>query len=138
MENIIIDEVHHQVSEQLLLTANLLEQIKGPDGSVIYAAKPGENVDKCRQQTCLICQQYTNKEINMQWRCKDCGMSLCQLGRKNPLLQWLFDCIEEQKSSDDKVIGCGLMYRTSFKMHDDLRITTAPTQAMSSEAKDGR
>lgn len=102
--------------------------ITGADGSLNYLPKEGETVGKCRQQTCFICRRYKIESVNMQWKwCCKCGMPLCQITRSNPPLRPL-DCIEKHFEPDNKILGCGVIRRDTFKMPDELRVTTAPTR----------
>jgi hypothetical protein len=61
--------------------AKPIVRITGLDGSLTYPPKNGTTVGKCRQQTCFICCHYKTEGINMQWKCRKCGMPLCQTPR---------------------------------------------------------
>jgi hypothetical protein len=106
--------------------AKPIVRITGADGSLNYLPKEGETVGKCRQQTCFICHRYKIESVNTQWKYHKCEMPLCQITRSNPPLCPL-DCIEEHLESNNKILGCGFIRRDTFKMPDELRVTTAPT-----------
>ena len=57
----------------------LLERICAHDGSIAMRDNKGKS--RARQQSCYIYCQYNPKTINLQWKCHDCGMPLCQVNR---------------------------------------------------------
>jgi hypothetical protein len=105
-------------------------RITGKDGSIVHP-KRDERDDKkvrVRQQSCFICRQYTQKTINTQWKCRICGMPLCQVDRSDSIARRPYSCIDEHLSSHNEYIGCNLMKRNSFILPDNLRKYTMTRQ----------
>jgi hypothetical protein len=98
-------------------------RITGPDGSIIHPRQDGKEGSKIRvrQQTCFICRQYSSKSVNTQWKCRVCGMPLCQVDRSDSNNRRPFACIREHLSSGDEYIGCQKMKRNSFILPDHLK-----------------
>ena len=60
-------------------------RITGLDGSIVHPKIEGKIGSKIRvrQQSCFICRLYSMKTVNTQWKCRDCGMPLCQVDRSD-------------------------------------------------------
>ena len=105
-------------------------RITGKDGSIVHPRMNGKEDKKVRvrQQSCFICRQYTQKTINTQWKCRICGMPLCQVDRSDGIARRPYSCIDEHLSSHNEYIGCNLMKHNSFILPDDLRKYTMTRQ----------
>ena len=100
-------------------------RITGHDGSIIHKKWDGKEGSKIRvrQQSCFICRRYTCKTTNTQWKCRECGMPLCQVDRSDST-RWrpyTYTCIQEHLSSQDEYIGCNKMKHNSFILPDHLK-----------------
>ena len=96
-------------------------QITGPDGSIHYPKEPGKR-PRVRQQSCYVCRQYSDKFFNTQWKCRECGMPLCQVSRVDTNAGRQYSCIVEHKLSGNKFIGCGkIPHRTHFILPDEMK-----------------
>ena len=96
------------------VNAKPIVRITGPDGSIHYPKEPGKR-PRVRQQSCYVCRQYSDKFFNTQWKCRDCGMPLCQVSRVDTNACRQYSCIVEHKMSGNKFIGCGkIHHRTHF------------------------
>jgi hypothetical protein len=104
--------------------------ITGKDGSIVHPRMNGKEDKKVRvrEQSCFICRQYTQKTINTQWKCRICGMPLCQVDRSDGIARRPYSCIDEHLSSHNEYIGCNLMKHNSFILPDDLRKYTMTRQ----------
>jgi hypothetical protein len=98
-------------------------RITGPDGSIVHPRIEGKIGSKIRvrQQSCFICRLYSTKTVNTQWKCRDCGMPLCQVDRSGGISQRPKSCIQEHLCSEDKYIGCNIAPRSSFILPDHLK-----------------
>ena len=76
---------------------------------------------RVRQQSCFICRLYSSKIVNTQWKCRDCGMPLCQVDRSDGSSWRPKSCIREHLSSEDNHIGCNIVPRSSFILPDHLK-----------------
>ena len=98
-------------------------RITGPDGSIVHPRVEGKERSKVRvrQQSCFICRLYSSKIVNTQWKCRDCGMPLCQVDRSDGSSWRPKSCIREHLSSEDNHIGCNIVPRSSFILPDHLK-----------------
>ena len=98
-------------------------RITGPDGSIVHPKIEGKKGSKIRvrQQSCFICRLYSSKIVNTQWKCRDCGMPLCQVDRSDGSSWRPKSCIREHLSSEDNHIGCNIVPRSSFILPDHLK-----------------
>ena len=95
-----------------------VERICGPDGSIVHPVKNVGDKVRVRQQSCFICRQYKCKPQNTQWKCKDCGMPLCNVDRSDGGERKLC-CINEHTQSKDQILGCNLVARNAFILPND-------------------
>ena len=90
-----------------------VERICCPDGSIVHPVKNVGDKVRVRQQSCFICRQYKCKPQNTQWKCKDCGMPLCNVDQSNAGKRKLC-CIDEHAQSKDQILGCNLVAQNAF------------------------
>lgn len=91
----------------------LITRITGDDGSITYPpSKPGK-APRSRTGKCFICRQYIDGGRTTNWKCRECGMPICQLSRSDNVCRTM-SCVEEHKCSSNEYIGCGKMQRTTF------------------------
>ena len=101
--------------------AKPIVRITGPDGSIHYPKEPGKH-PRVHQQSCYVCRQYSDKFFNTQWKCRDCGMPVCQISRVDTNVGRQYSCIVEHKLFGNKFIGCGkIPNRTHFMLPDEMK-----------------
>ena len=84
---------------------NPLTRIVGFDGSTNYPKKKNSDKSRARQQSCFICCRYSPDHQNTQWKCKCCGMPLCQIDGTNKTTR-KYSCVYEHKQSGFDAIRC--------------------------------
>ena len=75
------------------------------------------------QGRCYICKRYHDNGKTTQWKCRRCGMPLCQIDRtkeKGSIRE--MSCIEEHLCSKNEYLGCGFMERAQFVMPPELKV----------------
>ena len=101
--------------------AKPIVRITGPDGSIHYPKEP-EKHPRVHQQSCYVCRQYSDKFFSTQWKCRDCGMPLCQVSRVDKNAGRQYSCTVEYQLSGNKFIGCGkIPHRTHFILPDEMK-----------------
>jgi hypothetical protein len=101
---------------------NPLTRIVGFDGSTNYPKKKDSDKSRVRQQSCFICRRYSPDHQNTQWKCKCCGMPLCQIDRTNKTTR-KYSCVYEHKQSGFDAIRClGVQKVGGFKMPEEMLV----------------
>jgi len=75
------------------------------------------------QGRCFICKRYKENGSSTQWKCRQCGMALCQADRTGvPGREQT--CVEEHLSATNDFLACGKMQRCQFVMPEELKVYT--------------
>lgn len=82
-------------------------RVTGKNGEHTY-----NNTNNNIQVRCFICRQYKRGPSLTQWKCKQCGMPLCNVDHPGRQL-----CVREHlDETKDEIIGCSFIHRQAFTM----------------------